>query len=82
MWQHSPVRFTLANFALGLLLGWLALYLVREQLATRRGRLPRRPDTVACLLFIKELILSGWRVARGPSTSPRMDLRPGISPTR
>jgi multicomponent Na+:H+ antiporter subunit E len=29
------------------------------------------------LLFIKELNLSGWRVAR-LVTSPRMDLRPGI----
>ena len=77
VWAALTGSFTLANFALGLLLGWLALYLVREQLATRRGRYRGGRILSLALLFIKELILSGWRVAR-LVTSPRMDLRPGI----
>jgi multicomponent Na+:H+ antiporter subunit E len=68
VWAALTGSFTIANFAFGLLLGWLALYLVREQLEPRRGR--RRAGRMLSLavLFIKELILSGWRV----------DLQPGI----
>jgi multicomponent Na+:H+ antiporter subunit E len=77
VWAALTGSFTIANIGFGLLLGSLALYLVREQLASRRGR--RRAGGILSLavLFIKELILSGWRVAR-LVTSPRMDLRPGI----
>ncbi len=76
-WAALTGSFTLANFALGLLLGWLALYLVREQLATRRGHYRGGKILSLAVLFVKELVLSGWRVAR-LVTSPRMDLRPGI----
>jgi len=77
VWAALTGSFTIANIVFGLLLGSLALYLVREQLEPRRGR--RRAGRILSLavLFIKELILSGWRVAR-LVTSPRMDLRPGI----
>lgn len=77
VWAALTGSFTVANFGFGLLLGWLALYLVREQLQGRGGRY--RPGRMVSLavLFIKELVLSGWRVAR-LVTSPRMDLRPGI----
>ena len=77
VWAALTGSFTLANFALGLLLGWLALYLVREQLELRQGRNRAGRILSLAVLFIKELILSGWRVAR-LVTSPRMDLRPGI----
>jgi multicomponent Na+:H+ antiporter subunit E len=77
VWAALTGSFTLANFALGLLLGWVALYLVREQLATRRGRYRGGRILSLAVLFIKEVILSGWRVAR-LVTSPRMELRPGI----
>ena len=76
VWAALTGSFSLANFVLGLLLGWLALYLVSEQLEKRRGRY-RGGILSLALLFIKELNLSGWRVAR-LVTSPRMDLRPGI----
>jgi multicomponent Na+:H+ antiporter subunit E len=81
VWATLTGSFTLPNFAFGLLLAWLALYLVREQLATRgRHRSPTyRGARIASLavLFIKELVLSGWRVAK-LVLSPRMDLKPGI----
>jgi len=77
VWAALTGSFTLANFVLGLLLGWLALYLVREELGKRRRRYRGGRILSLALLFIKELILSGWRVAR-LVTSPRMDLRPGI----
>lgn len=77
VWAALTGSFTLANFALGLLLGGLALYLVREQLEPRRGRNRAGRILSLAVLFIKELILSGWRVAR-LVTSPKMDLRPGI----
>jgi multicomponent Na+:H+ antiporter subunit E len=77
LWAALTGSFTLANLAFGLLLGWLALYLVREQIEPRRGRYRGIRILSLAVLFIKELILSGWRVAR-LVTSPRMDLRPGI----
>lgn len=77
VWAALTGSFTLANFALGLLLGWLALYLVREQLEPRRGTYRGGKIVSLAMLFVKELVLSGWRVAR-LVTSPRMDLRPGI----
>ncbi len=77
VWAALTGSFTLPNFALGLLLGWLALYLVREQLEMRRGTYRGGKILSLALLFIKELILSGWRVAT-LVTSPKMELRPGI----
>jgi multicomponent Na+:H+ antiporter subunit E len=77
VWATLTGSFTLANFGFGLLLGWLALYLVREQIDIRRSRY--RVVRIALLagLFARELLLSGWRVAR-LVTSGNMDLKPGI----
>jgi multicomponent Na+:H+ antiporter subunit E len=81
VWAALTGSFTLPNFGFGLLLGWLALYLVREQLETRvvYPGARYRGMRIASLagLFIKELVLSGWRVAI-LVLSPRMDLKPGI----
>lgn len=77
IWAALTGSFTLANFAFGLLLSAVALYLVREQLGPPRSfnRGGRILSLVA--LFIYELVLSGWRVAR-LVTSPKMELQPGI----
>jgi len=77
VWAALTGSFTLVNFVFGLLLGWLALYLVRDQLEPRRGTYHAGRIASLALLFVKELILSGWRVAR-LVTSPKMKLRPGI----
>src|SRR5687768_4653079 len=55
LWAALTGSFTLANFAFGLLLGWLALYLVREQLEPRRGRYHGIRILSLAVLFIKEL---------------------------
>ncbi len=77
VWAVLTGSFTLPNFGFGLLLGWLALYLVREQLDTRRGRYRGVGMASLAVLFVRELLLSGWRVAK-LVTSPRMDLKPGV----
>jgi multicomponent Na+:H+ antiporter subunit E len=77
VWAALTGSFTLPNFGFGLLLGWLALYLVREQLDIRRGRYRGVGMASLAVLFVRELLLSGWRVAK-LVTSPRMDLKPGI----
>lgn len=77
VWAALTGSFTLPNFAFGLLLGWLALYLVREQLDPRNSRYRGVRIASLAVLFVRELILSGWRVARLVLT-PRMELKPGI----
>jgi multicomponent Na+:H+ antiporter subunit E len=77
VWAALTGSFTLVNFAFGLLLSAIALYLVREQLGppvsfNRVGRI-----FSLAALFIYELALSGWRVAR-LVTSRKMELEPGI----
>jgi multicomponent Na+:H+ antiporter subunit E len=77
VWAALTGSFTLPSFGFGLLLGWLALYLVREQLGPRRGRYRGVRIASLATLFVKELVLSGWRVAT-LVMSPRMELKPGI----
>jgi len=77
VWAALTGSFTLLNFGFGLLLGWLALYLVREQLDTRRGRYRGVGILSLVGIFVRELLLSGWRVSK-LVVSPRMDLKPGI----
>lgn len=77
IWATLTGSFTLANFVFGLLLGWLALYLVREQLEARRPIYRAARIASLALLFVKELILSGLRVAK-LVTARRMELSPGI----
>lgn len=77
VWAALTGSFTLLNFVFGLLLGWLALHLVREQFEARPPVYRGGRIASLAVLFIKELILSGLRVAK-LVISPRMELRPGI----
>lgn len=76
-WVAITGSTTLINFLFGLVLGAAALYLIREQVGSL-GYFSRalRVGSLA-LLFLKELLLSAWRVAK-LVLSPRMDLKPGI----
>ena len=77
VWAALTGSFTLANFAFGLLLGVVALYLVREQIGPPRSFSRGGRILSLAVLFIYELLLSGWRVAR-LVMSRKMDLQPGI----
>lgn len=77
VWAAVTGSASLPNLVLGFGVGMIALYLIREQMGAFSGF--GRPLAMAslALLFLKELILSAWRVAR-LVMSPRMDLQPGI----
>lgn len=77
-WVTVTGSLTLPNTVLGLIVGLTGLYLVREHLGRVRGRRHRPLRILAlAILFVRELILSAWRVTT-LVTSPRMDLKPGI----
>lgn len=76
VWLAVSASYTIPNLVLGLIVGALVTFLVREQ----SGEAPKvRPFAVALLviLFVKELLLSAWKVAK-LVLSPRMNLQPGI----
>jgi len=76
-WAAVTGSFTFPNLTFGLVLGCLTLYLVREQRGPVRSAVRAGKVLSLALLFVKELILSAWRVAR-LVVSPRMELSPGI----
>ena len=63
-WAGVTGSFTIPNLIFGAVIGLLALWLVRDPEKTGTARI--RPLKVAqlALLFIVELLKSGWRVAR------------------
>lgn len=76
-WAALTGSFTLANFGFGLMLAVAVYYLASEQSnavssIVRLGRI-----VSLALLFIRELVLSGWRVAV-LVLSPRIEIAPGI----
>lgn len=77
IWVLVTGSFTLLNAVLGFGLGALALYLMRET-AGSLGYFSRAKRMLSlAVLFAKELLLSGWRVAV-LVLQPRMPLKPGI----
>jgi multicomponent Na+:H+ antiporter subunit E len=76
-WLALTGSFTIPNALLGVALSALASSFAREQ--RRRNEITIRPLRVAGLaaLFVYELVLSGYRVAR-LVLAPRMRLQPGI----
>ena len=76
-WAAVSGSFTALNLAFGFMLSILALYLMREDIGTL-GYFSRARRIVALfLLFIKELMLSAWKVAV-LVLKPNMNLKPGI----
>ncbi|MCT8991657.1 Na+/H+ antiporter subunit E [Chelativorans sp. SCAU2101] len=77
VWALVTGSFSFVNIVFGFVLGAAALHLIREQVGSlgyfERGR---KLFSLA-VLFIRELALSAWRVAR-LVLSPRMELKPGI----
>ncbi len=76
-WAALTGSFTMSNFAFGLVLSVGVLYLATEQ-SNALGNITRLVRILSLsLLFVRELVLSGWRVAR-LVTSRDMKLVPGI----
>jgi len=69
--------FSLANLLLGLALGGLALFLVRDSLGAGGSFLRTRRAAALLALFVEQLVRSAWRVAV-LVLSPRLVVRPGI----
>ncbi|PSJ61362.1 Na+/H+ antiporter subunit E [Pseudaminobacter soli (ex Li et al. 2025)] len=76
-WAAITGSFSLPNLLFGLLLGGISLYLVRDQIGSFRSAARIGRVISLAILFVKELILSAWRVAK-LVVSPKMDLKPGI----
>jgi multicomponent Na+:H+ antiporter subunit E len=76
-WATLTGSFTLVNFTFGLLLGAAALYLASENSFALNNLLRLGKIFSLAALFIYELVLSGWKVAR-LVTSRDMKLAPGI----
>ena len=76
-WVTVTGSASLHNLVLGLLLGTLALVIIRESFGGK-GRIPRvLPVFSLAALFLKELSLSAWKVTV-TVLSPDMKLKPGI----
>lgn len=77
IWVAISGSYSIPNLAFGFAIGWIVLFLVRDQRLTTNTVI--RPWALLLLtgLFIKELLLSALRVAR-LVLSPRMDIKPGI----
>lgn len=77
VWVAISGSYTIPNLFFGFVVGWVVLFLVREQL--QATKVVFRPLAMLLLggLFIKELALSAFKVAK-LVLSPRMDLKPGI----
>ncbi|MDM9620087.1 Na+/H+ antiporter subunit E [Rhizobium sp. S96] len=76
-WAAVTGSVSLHNLLFGFALGALALFIVREPHGS--ARYVGRPVAIAALalLFLRELVLSAWRVAM-TVISPGMDIKPGI----
>ena len=77
VWVAISGSYSIPNLVFGFAIGWIVLFLVRDQLETTTAVV--RPVALLLLigLFVKELLLSAFRVAR-LVLSPRMDIKPGI----
>lgn len=76
-WAAVTGSFSVVNLAFGFVLSLAALFLIREQVGTTASF--QRAGKVVSLaaLFVYELVLSAWRVAR-IVIRPKIELQPGI----
>jgi multicomponent Na+:H+ antiporter subunit E len=77
LWMVVTGAFSLPNFILGLAFGAAALYLIREQTGSAGYFSRGRRILSLTALFLKELAVSVYRVAR-IVLKPDMNLKPGI----
>jgi len=76
IWGAVTASFAPANLLFGFVLGFFSLWLVRHRFNARNFFRPARFLRLAGV-FLKELCLSGYRVARD-TLSPQMNFQPAI----
>ncbi|SCW30119.1 multicomponent Na+:H+ antiporter subunit E [Rhizobium mongolense subsp. loessense] len=76
-WVAVSGSASLHNLVFGFVLGAIALAIVREPFGSKSYLRRTRLVLSLALLFLKELALSAWTVAR-TVLRPRMEIRPGI----
>ncbi|TCU19292.1 Na+/H+ antiporter subunit E [Rhizobium sullae] len=76
-WVAVSGSASLHNLVLGFVLGAIALAIVREPFGSKSYLRRARRVLSLALLFLKELALSAWTVAR-TVLRPKMEIRPGI----
>jgi multicomponent Na+:H+ antiporter subunit E len=76
-WAAVTGSFAAINLVFGLALSIIVLYLLREKIGTLGFFSRSRKILALIILFIKELMLSAWKVAV-LVMSPKMELKPGI----
>ncbi|WP_284757629.1 Na+/H+ antiporter subunit E [Agrobacterium sp. fls2-241-TYG-188a] len=78
VWLAISGSFTIPNLVFGIVVAALSLSMVRHQWSESSTYWRRVPAILfLALLFLKELALSAWTVARLVLT-PKMELKPGI----
>lgn len=78
IWLAISGSYTLPNLLLGMIVAAVSLGLIRHQLVRSDSRRVHFvPLLSLALLFIKELALSAWTVAK-LVVRPKMELKPGI----
>lgn len=78
IWLAISGSFTLPNLLFGVLVSALSLGIIRHQWKESSTHWRRVPAILLlAMLFVKELALSAWTVAKLVLT-PRMNLKPGI----
>lgn len=77
VWVAISGSYTIPNVVFGFAVGWVVLFIVRDQMRTARVVVRPWPTFLLALLFVKELVLSSVRVA-ALVLSPRLDIKPGI----
>ncbi|WP_299481109.1 Na+/H+ antiporter subunit E [uncultured Roseibium sp.] len=76
-WGAVTGSFSEVNLAFGFVLGSGALYLIREQVGTAEYFSRFGKAVGLALTFVRELVLSAWRVAM-IVLRPKIELQPGI----
>ena len=77
IWMATTGSFTVVNFLFGFVLGMVCRRIGRGDGAPWSGRVRAGKAALLALIFVRELLVSGWRVAK-LVVSPHMNLKPGI----